>query len=132
MCLFATHLLQCRSSLCLHPGNGLLLSCFYIASLWLRWFLWVGRERVLLAPSFICVWTQRPWRSRQIILLPLGFLHDTPSRIRRIVKICEVVDLFLRNLFWFFLSIFSILGSMWLRCRALYILVAMNVTVITR
>ena len=24
MCLLAVHLLQCQSSLCLHPGNGLL------------------------------------------------------------------------------------------------------------
>ena len=28
MCLFAAQLLQCRSSMCLHPGNELLLSYF--------------------------------------------------------------------------------------------------------
>ena len=33
-------------------------------------------------------------------------------RIRRIVKICDVVDRFLRKPFWLFLSIFSILCSM--------------------
>ena len=49
----------------------------------------------------------------------------TPSRIRRIVNICEVVDPF-----WFFLSMLSILGSMQLRSRALYILAAMDVSVI--
>ena len=73
MCLLATHLRQCWSSLCLHPGSGLLLLCFYMASLWLLRFLWVGRRRVVYALSFLCVWSQRPWRSRQIILLPLGF-----------------------------------------------------------
>ena len=31
----------------------------------------------------------------------------TPSRILRMVNICEVVDLFLRKPFWFFLSILS-------------------------
>ena len=40
------------------------------------------------------------------------FFAHTLSRIRRIVKICEVVDLFLRKPFWFFLSMLSILGSM--------------------
>ena len=50
-----------------------------------------------------------PRRSRRIILLP-----RTP-RIRRIVKSCDVVDRFLRKPFWFFQSIFSILGSMPLR-----------------
>ena len=34
------------------------------------------------------------------------------SRIQRIVKICDVVDLFFQKPFWFFLSIFSTLGSM--------------------
>ena len=59
------------------------------------------------------------------------FFARTPSRIRRIVKICDV-DRFLRNPFWFFLSIFSILGSKRLRCRALYTLAAMDVRVIPR
>ena len=74
MCLLAVHLLQYRSCLCLHPGSGLLLWYFYIASLWLRQFLWIGRRRVAFAPSFLCVWSYRPWWSRQI-LLPVGFLH---------------------------------------------------------
>ena len=54
------------------------------------------------------------------------------SRIRRIVKICDVLDRFLRKPFWFFLSMLSILGSMRLRSRALYILAAMDVRVIPR
>ena len=39
------------------------------------------------------------------------FFARTPSRILRMVNICEVVDLFLRKPFWFFLSMLSILGS---------------------
>ena len=58
------------------------------------------------------------------------FFARTLSRIQRIVKICDVVDLFLWKPFWFFLSMFSILGCMRLRSRALYILAAMDVRVI--
>ena len=39
------------------------------------------------------------------------FFARTPSRILRMVNICEVVDLFLLKPFWFFLSMLSILGS---------------------
>ena len=77
ICFLAAHLLKCQSSLCLHAGSRLLLSCFYIASLWLQQFLWVSRRRVILAPSFLCEWSQRLWRSRQIKLLPLGFFTYT-------------------------------------------------------
>ena len=56
------------------------------------------------------------------------FFARTPSRIRRIVKICEVVDLFLRKPFWFFLSIFSILGFY----AVGYIFAAMDARVIPR
>ena len=52
------------------------------------------------------------------------FFAHTLSRIRWIVKLCDVVDLFLWKLFWFFLSMFSILDSKWLHSRALYILAA--------
>ena len=34
------------------------------------------------------------------------FFARTPSRILRMVNICELVDLFLREPFWFFLSMF--------------------------
>ena len=37
------------------------------------------------------------------------FFARTPSRILRMVNICEVVDLFLRKPFWFFLRMLSIL-----------------------
>ena len=60
------------------------------------------------------------------------FFARTPSRILRIVNICEVVDLFLRKPRWFFLRILSILGSMRLRNRALYILAAIDVSIIPR
>ena len=101
MYLLATPLLQCRSSLCLYPGSGLLLSCFYIASLWLRRFLSVSRRRVVFAPSFLCVWSQKPWRSRQIIISTSRFFGRISLKIRRMVKICDDMDLFLRKSFWF-------------------------------
>ena len=50
----------------------------------------------------------------------------TPSSILRMVNICEVVDQFLRKPFWFFLRM-SILRF---RSRVLYILAAMDVSVI--
>ena len=81
--------------------------------------------RVVFAPSFLCIWSQMPWQSQQIIMLPLGFLH---IHLQEFVKVCDVMDLFLRKPFWLFLRIFSILGSMWLRSRALYILATMNVS----
>ena len=37
------------------------------------------------------------------------FFSPTPSRFRRIVKICDDLDRFLRKPFWFILSIFSLL-----------------------
>ena len=68
MCLLTTRLHQCRNILSPLP------SCFYIASLWQRLFLWVGRRGAVFAPFSLCLLSQRLWRSRQIILLPLGFL----------------------------------------------------------
>ena len=47
------------------------------------------------------------------------FFARTPSRILRMVNICEVVDLFLREPFYFFLSMLSILGSKRFRRKAL-------------
>ena len=126
MCLLAVHLLQWQSSLCLHPESRLLLSCFYIASLWLRRFLWVGRRRVVFVLSFLC-----SWRSWQMILLPLGFCTYTFKNSTDCQNL-SVVDLFLQKSFWFFPSMFSILGSMQLSCRALHILAAMDVRVIPR
>ena len=66
------------------------------------------------------------------IIVAFKFFVCIPSRIQRIVKICDVVDLFLQKPFWFFQSMFSILGSMWLRSRVLYILAAIDVRVIPR
>ena len=126
MYLLAAHLLPCRSSLYINPMSGLLRSCFYITS-----FLWGGRRREVFASSSLCVWSQKPWQSRRKMVLLQGFFSRTP-RIRRIVKICDAVDRFLRKPFWFFLNIFSILGSMRLRSRAWYILAAMDVRVIHR
>ena len=123
MCLLAVHLLHCRSCLCLPPGNGLSLLCCY--SIIMAATVSMGRPYARsICTSFLCVWNRRPWRSRQI-----RFFARIPSRIRRIFKICDVVDLFQRP-FWFFLSIFSILGSMRLWSRALYILATMDIRVI--
>ena len=94
------------------------LYVFYIASLWLRWFLWVGCRRVVFAPSSFCVWNQRSRRSRKNNIVASRFFART-SRIRRIVKICDVVDRFLPKPFWLLLNIFSILGPLRLRSRAL-------------
>ena len=60
-----------------------------------------------------------------------GFAR-TPSKIRRIVRIYDVMNRFLRKPFWFFLRIFSIFGSMQLSSRALKILAAVEVEVIPR
>ena len=77
----------------------------------------------------------RPYASRIYFIFPLymesqalvkstnsnvacRFFPSMPSRILWMVNICEVVDLFLRKPFWFFLRMFSILGSMWFRSRA--------------
>ena len=50
----------------------------------------------------------------------------SPSKIRWIVRICDVVDRFFQKLFWFFLRIYLISGSIRLSSRAFYILAAMN------
>ena len=70
--LLVAPLTQCQSSLCFHRVSGLSLSCFYIASLWLRRFLWRCRRRVFVLYS-LCVWSQMPWRRRWIIGLLRGF-----------------------------------------------------------
>ena len=57
------------------------------------------------------------------------FFARTPSKIRRIVKICYVMDLFFRKPFWFFLSMLLILGSMRFRGWELYILAATVVSI---
>ena len=58
------------------------------------------------------------------------FFAHTPLRIVRIVNICEVVNLFLWKPFWFLQRMLLILCSMRFRSRALYILAAMDVSVI--
>ena len=68
----------------------------------------------------------------QIRVSPQGFFFARIPKIRRIVGICDIVNRFLRKLFWFFLRSFSISDSMWLSSRGLEILVAMKVKVIPR
>ena len=112
-CVSLLHTCYNFNVVCFHLVSGHLLSCFYIVSLWLRQFLWGKSSARSIGPIFsLCMeFTNNRVASR--------FFVRTPSRIRRIVKICHVVNRFHRKPFWFFLSIFSILGSMQLRCRAL-------------
>ena len=46
------------------------------------------------------------------IIVHCKLFARTPSRIQQIDKICEVVDIFFRKPFWFFLRMLSILGYM--------------------
>ena len=84
MCLLVEHQLQCWSSLCLHPESGLLLSCFYIAPLWLQRFLWGGRWREVFTPFSLCMESKALEKSTNNIVAS-RFFARTPSRIRRIV-----------------------------------------------
>ena len=79
----------------------------------------------------LCMGSKALERSTNNIVASMFFAY-TLSRIRWIVKVCDVVDRFFRKPFSFFLSIFSIFGSMRLLSRALYILAAIDVTIIPR
>ena len=111
VCLLAVLLLLCRSSLCVHPENVLSLWCFYRESLLLRRYLLVSRMLVEFVP-FSPLWME----SKALVKstnsnVACRFFARPPTRILRIVNIRVVVDLFLRKLFWFFLSMLLILGS---------------------
>ena len=82
-------------------------------------FLSVGRMLVGFAPSSLCVWNQKALVKSTNSNVACRFFARTPSRILRMVNICEAVDLFLRKPFWFFRRMLSILGSMRFRSRAL-------------
>ena len=92
-------------------------------------FLW----RIVIAAT---VSFGRPYASRICSIFPLcmeskalvkstnsnvacRFFARTPSKILRMVNICEFVDQFLRKPFWFFLRMLSILGYMRFPSRAL-------------
>ena len=79
----------------------------------------------------LCMESKAFVKSTNNIVAYSCFAH-VPSRILRIVKICEVEVLFLLKPFWFFLRMLSNLGSMRLRSRALYILAAIDVSVLPR
>ena len=131
MCLLAAHLLQCRSSL---SRSGKRTFTFeYLFSIIMAATVSLGRPQASNICSIfpLCMELKALAKSTNNIVAPRFFARTT-SRIRRIVKICDVVDLFLRKPFWFFLSMFSMMVSMRLRSRALYILAAMEIRVITR
>ena len=111
MCLLVVLLQQCRSILCLH--------------LWTHFHFGVSVENHYRCYGFF----GRPYASRICSIFPLcmeskalvkstnsnvawRFFARTPSRILRMVSICEVVDLFLGSHFGFSLRMLSILGSM--------------------
>ena len=119
MGLMYSHAEHQQISLYLHPGWELLLSCFYRTSFWLRQFLWGDHTIEEFAPSSLCVWSQTPWRNVQTRVSPRGFFARSPAKIWWTAWICDVVDRFHRKLFWFFLRIFSISGSMRLSSRLL-------------
>ena len=132
MCLLAVHLLQCRSSLCLLPGNKLLILCFNIVSCMAATVSFSRPLASRICSIFPqCMESKALAKSTNSIVASRFFARTSPT-IRRIVKICDVVDLFARKPFWFFLSMFSILGSMRFCCRTLYILASMDVRVLTR
>ena len=79
----------------------------------------------------LCMESNALEKSTNNIVASTFFFSRTP-KIRRIVKICDVEHRFSRKPFWFFLSIFSILGSMRFSSRALEILAAMEVRIIPR
>ncbi len=123
MCPLAVLMLQCRSNLCLHPVNVFSLWCFYRESFLLLRFLLVGRVLLGFVLSSLRTESKALVKSTNNVVACRIFAR-TPSTILRIVNICEP--------FWFFRRMLSILGSMRLRSRALYILAAMDVSVIPR
>ena len=130
VCLLAVLLLQCQSSLCLHPENVLSLWCFYRESLW-------PQRSLLVMPYASRIYSIFPlWiESKALVkstnsIVACRFFARTPSRILRIDPRPHKYWLFLRKPFWFFLRMLSILGSRRLRSRALYFLAAMDVSVI--
>ena len=75
--------------------SELLLLCFYIASLWLRWFLWGDPMLEVFAPFFLCVWSQMLWRNLPISVVSMFFAQK--PKIRWIVRIYDIMDRFLRK-----------------------------------
>ena len=98
MCPHAEHLQQCQRSQFLYPMSEL--------------FTFVFLSSIIMAPM---VSFGRQWARSICSIFPLcikpksvasRFFKRTPSKIRRIVRIFDVVDRFLRKPFWFF-QIFS-------------------------
>ena len=69
--------------------------------------------------------------NKSVLRVFFFFFSQIPSKIRRIVRICDI-DRFLRKPFSYFLKIFSVFGLMQLSSRSLKILAAMEIRVIPR
>ena len=95
MCPLTAHLQLFQSSLCLHPVSELLLLCFYIASLWLRRFFLETLARSICSIFPLCMESNALEKSTNDSVIS-RILTRTP-KIQRIVKICDVVDRFLRK-----------------------------------
>ena len=108
MCLLAVLLLQCRISPVsirgMHFHFGVSVENHYGCFFFGRPY---ARRICSIFP--LCMESKAILKSTNNIVGCRIFAR-TPSRILRIVNICEVVDLFLRKPFWFFLRMLSILG----------------------
>ena len=102
MCLLAAHLLQCRSSLCLHPGSGLLLSCFsvYWRAQFIRRAFERDRDTDTERESNQDV-TQGQFVKRSILALNLEFSFSYNGRLTRVNDHSLPNYLFIAGLFCF-------------------------------
>ena len=75
--------------------------------------------KIFIMAATVSLGRQIPWRNLQMGVSPQGFFARTPSKIRQIVRICDVLDRFLRKPISFFQRTFSISGSMRLSSRTL-------------
>ena len=93
---------------------------FYRASSWLWQFLWEDHMLEVFAPSFLCVWSQMPWRKLQIRVSPWGFLHKLLRFGPWIYSICSFWYVLISSLCGF-LSL-ALVGYLLLHRDAVFIL----------
>ena len=104
MCLLAVHLLQCWRSLCLHPGNELLLLCFYTASLWLRWFLFAQQMFSILQQRHDSIRTHKakvPFVERSSFRLSNHTQTETAHVSTPTTTILQTILSTFHRLYWF-------------------------------
>ena len=86
-----------QGSLGLHPMSEPWFSCYYKGSFWLWEFLCGDYTLEVFIPSYICVWNYIPTNKRVTLkYLPQGnTLAQTPSMIKWVIRISDVLDRFL-------------------------------------